>query len=120
MGKLKNIVSAFFAALQPKSEGLEIETYGLTDSEFPPEKTDEIVGWLSQGMINMGYIGKSYLVFDHGHENWEDVMLTAILREEPIFLYRLENRPSPANIGFHWYLTEHPSLRLYKLHFEAN
>ncbi|NET43423.1 hypothetical protein [Okeania sp. SIO2B3] len=120
MGKLKNIVSAFLAALQPKSEELEVETYGLTDSEFPPEKTEEIVGWLSKGMIKMGYIGKSYLVFDHGNENWEDLILTAILREEPIFLYRLENRPSPVNIGCHWYLTEHPSLRLYKLHFEAN
>ncbi|NEQ35120.1 MAG: hypothetical protein F6K40_01855 [Okeania sp. SIO3I5] len=120
MRKLKNIISGLLAILQPKSEKLEVETYGLTDSQFSPEKTEEIVGWLLKVLIKTGYIGKSYLVFDHGNEDWEDLMLKAILREEPMFLYRLNNRPSPSNTGCHWYLTEHPSLRLYKLHFEVN
>ncbi|MGD1703701.1 hypothetical protein [Dapis sp. BLCC M229] len=120
MIKLKRIVSAFLAILQPKSEKLEVETYGLTDSEFSLEKTEEILGWLLKVLIKTGYIGKSYLVFDHGNEDWEDLILKAILREEPMFLYRLNKRPSPANIGCHWYLTEHPSLRLYQLHFEVD
>lgn len=120
MRKLRNVVLAFLAALQPRSENLEVETYGLTNSEFGPEKTEEIVGWLLRGMIKTGYLGKSYLVFDRGDEDWGDLILTAILRQEPIFLYRLNWRPSPTDIGCHWHLTEHPSLRLYQLHFEAN
>ena len=85
MIKLKNFVLAFWAALKPKSEHLEVETYGLISSRFCPEKTEEIVGWILRGMIKTGYFGKSYLVFDHGNEDWEDLILTAILREEPIF-----------------------------------
>ncbi len=120
MRKLKNFVSAFLAILQPKSEKLEVETYGLADSQFSPEKTEEIVGWLLNLLIKTGYIGKFYLVFDNGNEDWEYLIFQAILREEPMFLYRLNKRPSAANIGCHWYLTEHPSLRLYQLHFDAN
>jgi hypothetical protein len=43
-----------------------------------------------------------------------------LMRNEPIFLYRLGARPSPTVEGYGWRLIgEHPSLRVYELQVEV-
>ncbi|WP_377481986.1 MAG: hypothetical protein P2A85_29560 (plasmid) [Microcoleus anatoxicus] len=47
-------------------------------------------------------------------------MFTALMRNEPIFLYRQASRPSQTVEGYCWRLMgEHPSLRVYQLQVEV-
>ena len=55
------------------------------------------------------------MIFDVGNQNIQDLTLTAVLREEPMFLYRLGVTPSETQAGVKWQLEQHPSLRLYQL-----
>ncbi|NER99629.1 MAG: hypothetical protein F6J86_38435 [Symploca sp. SIO1B1] len=76
--------------------------------------------WLSASLINAGYMGKAHIIWDKGDEkDWEKVQLTAMMRVEPMFLYRCGERPSKAADGCYWRLMgEHPSLRVYQLEVE--
>lgn len=115
MQRIKNVLSALLASLKPKSDNLEIETIGEKFSGLSHEQVRSLIEWLSLGFMENGYYGKGYLIFDQGNDNIQDLTLMAVLREEPMFLYRLGSTPSPTQAGVRWELTQHPSLRLYQL-----
>ena len=116
MQGIKNTLSALLASLKPKSNKLEIETYYQNSCGLSEEQIYNIVRWLTEGFLEAGYRGKGYLIFDVGNQNIQDLTLTAVLREEPMFLYRLGVTPSPTQAGVKWQLeSQHPSLRLYQL-----
>lgn len=116
MQGLKNLVSGLIAALKPKSNKLEIETYYQTSCGLSEEEIYNIVKWLTEGFLEAGYHSRGHLIFDVGNQNIQDLTLMAVLREEPMFLYRLGVTPSPTQAGVKWQLeSQHPSLRLYQL-----
>jgi hypothetical protein len=116
MQGIKNTLSALLASLKPKSNQLEIETYYQNSCGLSEEQIYNIVRWLTEAFLEAGYQGKGYLIFDQGNQNIQDLTLMAVLREEPMFLYRLGVTPSETQAGVKWQLeAQHPSLRLYQL-----
>lgn len=115
MQRIKNVLAALLATLKPKSNKFEIETINQELSGLSIEEIQEIVQWIARTSIENNYFGKVYLIFDPGNQNIQDLTLTAILREEPMFLYKLAINPSPTQAGVKWELTQHSSFRLYQL-----
>jgi hypothetical protein len=116
MQGIKNTLSALLASLKPKSDQLEIETYYQNSCGLSEEEIYNIVECLTEAFLEAGYQGKGYLIFDQGNQNIQDLTLMAVLREEPMFLYRLGITPSETQAGVKWQLeAQHPSLRLYQL-----
>jgi hypothetical protein len=69
--------------------------------------------------MGAGYFSKAHLFWDDGKDREREVF-TALMRNEPIFLYRLGARPTPTVEGYVLRLIgEHPSLRVYQLEVEA-
>jgi len=115
MQGIKNAILGLMASLKPKSNQLEIETINEKSSGLSYEQVRELVEWLTFGFLENDYRGKGYLIFDQGNQNIQDLTLMAVLRKEPMFLYRLGVTPSPTQAEVKWELTQHPSLRLYQL-----
>ena len=116
MQGLKNIVSGLIATLKPKSNQLEIQTYYQNSCGLSEGEIYNIIKWLTEGFLEAGYHGTGHLIFDVGNQNIQDLTLMAVLREEPMFLWRLGVTPSPTQAGVRWQLeAQHPSLRLYQL-----
>lgn len=101
------------SSLKPKSNKLELQTYG--ENTLSAEQTEALIKWLMEGFIEENYCGKAHLIFDVGNWDIQGYTLMAVLREEPMFLYRLGIRPSEVQAGAKWELTQHPSMRLYQL-----
>ncbi|MGC9524745.1 MAG: hypothetical protein ACP5D7_04315 [Limnospira sp.] len=120
MKMLIDITTALWASLQPRSNQFEIDIYGLNTCELPTDELQALMTWLVRQLVKTGYSGKSYLLFDRGNTDWNRLILTSIFREEPLFLYRLCKRPDPPHCGSHWFLTPHPSLKLYRLQTECS
>jgi len=120
MKTLIDITTALWASLQPRSNQFEIDIYGLNTCELSADELQALMSWLVRQLVNTGYTGKSYLLFDRGNEDWNRLILTSIFREEPLFLYRLCQRPDPPHCGSQWSLTPHPSLKLYRLQTECS
>ncbi len=117
MKKLFGIASALLASLGPKLNKQEIDSYG--QSSLPTEEEKEIMEWLFASLINAGYIGKAHLIWDTGNQTWDKPILTGMLRDEPVFLYRCGDRPSPPPEKCYWRLiSEHPSFRIYQLEIQ--
>jgi hypothetical protein len=69
--------------------------------------------------MGAGYFGKAHLICDNGQDR-EPEIFTALIRNEPIFLYRQGARPSPTVEGYGWWpIGEDPSLRVYELQVEV-
>lgn len=114
--KLLNLLRALLASLKPGQTEPTLESYGQRVSGIPLQQARSVVEWLAASLLNAGYYGRSHLFWDDGNQDWEQVMLTAVMRSEPVFLYRLGERPSPPAPGCYWRLmNEHPSLRIYQL-----
>ncbi len=117
MKKYLNLATALIASLKPKSELPEIDTCGqptLTD-----EQQQALMEWLFASLMDAGYFGKAHLIWDDGKDR-ERQIFTALIRNEPIFLYRQGLRPTPTAEGYYWrLLAEHPSLRVYQLQMEV-
>ncbi|MEB3884431.1 hypothetical protein [Lyngbya sp. CCY1209] len=120
MKTLIDITTALWASLKPRSNQFEIDIYGLNTCELSTDELQALMSWLVRQLTHTGYTGKSYLLFDRGDEDWNRLILTSIFREEPLFLYRLCQRPDPPHCGSHWFLTQHPSLKLYQLKTECS
>ncbi len=72
--------------------------------------------WLFASLMNAGYFGRSHLIWDLGEQDWKQVALAGVLRDEPVFLYRCNDRCSLPPEHCCWRLmTEHASLRIYQL-----
>jgi hypothetical protein len=55
------------------------------------------------------------LIWDDGQDRQREIF-SALMRNEPIFMYRQGTLPSPTVEGYCWRLIgEHPSLRMYQL-----
>jgi hypothetical protein len=117
MKRLSGIASGLLASLRPKSNKLEIDSYG--QSSLPKEEVQGIMEWLFASLMNAGYFGKVHLIWDAGNQTWDKATLTGVLRDEPVFLYRCGDRPSLPPESCYWRLmSEHPSLRIYQLEIQ--
>jgi hypothetical protein len=75
--------------------------------------------WLFASLMGVGYFGKAHLIWDDGKDR-ERQIFTALMRNEPIFLYSQGTRPTPTAEGYCWRLLgEHPSLSVYQLQVEV-
>ena len=113
MDRIRNTLFGLMASLKPKSNQLEIQTYGK--NSLSDEQTQALIKWLMEGFMEANYCGRGYLIFDVGNQDIQGYTLMAVLREEPMFLYRLGTTPSQTQAGVKWELTQHPSMRLYQL-----
>ena len=116
MKKYLNIATALIASLKPKSPLPEIDTYG--QSSLTHEQQQVLMEWLFASLMGAGYFGKAHLIWDDGQDREREIF-TALMRKEPIFLYRQGARPTPTAQGYCWRLIgEPPSLRVYQLQVE--
>lgn len=116
MKKFLGIASALLASLKPKSNKLEIDSYGQSNTDFSPEEIQSVMEWLFASLMSAGYSSKAHLIWDAGNQIWDKPALTGVLRDEPVFLYLCGDRPSPPPEKCYWRLIpEHPSLRIYQL-----
>jgi hypothetical protein len=117
MKKYLNLASALIASLKPKSQLPEIDSYG--QSALTQEQQQILMEWLFASLMGAGYFGKAHIIWDEGHDREREIF-TALMRHEPIFLYRQGAQPSPTVEGYCWRLIgEHPSLRVYQLAMEV-
>lgn len=117
MKKYLNLVTALFASFRPKSRRLVIDTYG--QSTLNQDEQQALMEWLFASLMGAGCFGKAHLIWDDGQDR-EAEIFTALMRNEPIFLYRLGARPTPKVEGYVWRLIgEHPTLRVYQLEMEV-
>ena len=118
MKKYLNLASALIASLKPKSQSPVIDTYG--QSALTNEQQQALMEWLFASLLGVGYFAKAYLIWDDGQDREREIF-TALMRNEPIFLYRQGARPTPSVEGYCWLLLgEHPSLRVYQLVVEVD
>jgi len=121
MNSLLKIPSLLLKLIKPKSNKLEIECYGQSDSGLETQQIQQIMEWLFASLMNAGYLGRSHLIWDLGEQDWKQVALMGLLKDEPVFLYRCGDRPSLAPEHCCWRLmAEYPSLRIYQLEVEEN
>jgi len=117
MKKYLNLATALIASLKPKSKIPTIDTCG--QSALNQGEQQALMEWLFASLMSAGYFGKAHLIWDDGQDREREIF-TALMRNEPIFLYRQEARPSPTVEGYGWRLIgEHPSLRVYELQVEV-
>ena len=117
MKKYLNLATALIASLKPKSKIPVIDTYG--QSALNQDEQQPLMEWLFASLMGAGYFGKAHLIWDDGKDREREIFI-ALMRNEPIFLYRLGARPSPTVEGYGWRLIgEHPSLRVYELQVEV-
>ena len=84
-------------------------------------KTSSKLSWNGSllGKMGAGYFGKAHLIWDDSQQRQREIF-TALMRNEPIFLYRQGARPTPTVEGYVWRpIGEHPSLRVYQLEMEV-
>ncbi|WP_373526210.1 hypothetical protein [Nostoc sp.] len=113
------ILSLLLGLIKPKSNKLEIECYAQADSGLETQQIQQIMEWLFASLMDAGYLGRSHLIWDLGEQDWKQVVLMGLLKDEPVFLYRCGDRPSLAPARCCWRLmTEYPSLRIYQLEVE--
>ncbi|MEG4911507.1 hypothetical protein QUB17_29040 [Microcoleus sp. B5-C4] len=116
MKKYLNLATALIASLKPKSKIPIIDTYG--ESTLNQDEQQALMEWLFASLMSAGYFGKAHLIWDDGKDREREIF-TALIRHEPIFLYRQGARPTPIVEGYCWQLIgEHPSLRVYELQVE--
>jgi len=117
MKKYLNLATALIASLKPKSKIPVIDTYG--QSTLNQDEQQPLMEWLFASLMSAGYFSKAHLIWDDGQDREREIF-TALMRNEPIFLYRQGARPTPRVEGYCWRLiAEHPSLRAYKLEKEV-
>lgn len=86
MNSLLKIPSLLLKLIKPKSNKLEIECYGQSDSGLETQQIQQIMEWLFASLMNAGYLGRSHLIWDLGEQDWKQVALAGLLRDEPVFL----------------------------------
>ncbi|MEH2280609.1 MAG: hypothetical protein V7K90_04580 [Nostoc sp.] len=59
----------------------------------------QIMEWLLASLMNAGYFGRWHLIWDLGNQDWKQVVLMGLLKDEPVFLYRCGDRPSRVVAG---------------------
>jgi hypothetical protein len=117
MKKYLNLATALIASLKPKSKIPVIDTYG--QSTLNQDEQQALMEWLFASLMGARYFSKAHLIWDDGQDREREIF-TALMRNEPIFLYRQGTRPSPTVEGYGWRLIdEHPSLRVYELQVEV-
>ena len=117
MKKYLNLVTAVIASFRPKSKIPTIDSYG--QSTLNQEQQQALMEWLFACLMSAGYFGKAHLIWDDGQDRQREIF-SALMRNEPIFLYRQGTRVSPTAEGYYWRpIGEHPSLRMYQLEMEV-
>jgi hypothetical protein len=118
MKKYLNLFSALIASLKPKSKIPIIDnSYG--QSTLTQEQQQALMEWLLASLMGTGYFSKVHVIWDDGQDREREIF-TALMRNEPIFLYRQGTRISPTVEGYGWQMIgEHPSLRMYQLEMEV-
>jgi hypothetical protein len=88
MKKYLNLATALIASLKPKSKIPIIDTYG--QSTLNQDEQQALMEWLFASLMGAGYFGKAHLIWDDGKDREREIF-TALMRNEPIFLYRQGN-----------------------------
>lgn len=121
MNSLLKIPSLLLNLVKPKSSHPQVESYGQGNSGLNTEQIQQIMEWLFASLLNAGYVGRSHLIWDLGKQDWKEVTLAGIARDEPVFLYRCNDRTSLPPEHCCWQLmAEHPSFRIYQLEVKEN
>lgn len=117
MKKYINLATAILGSFKPKSKIPAIDTYG--QSTLNQDEQQALMEWLFGSLMGVGYFSKAHLIWDDGQDREREIF-TALMRNEPIFLYRQGARPSPTIEGYgRRLISEHPSLRVYELQVEV-
>jgi hypothetical protein len=81
----------------------------MVNPRLTQEQQQDFMEWLFASLMGAGYFGKAHLICDDGQDR-EPEIFTALMRNEPIFLYRQGARPSPTVEGYglvaHWRRSE--------------
>ncbi|WP_414756191.1 hypothetical protein [Anabaena sp. CCY 9910] len=106
--------------LKPKPAQTTIESYGQTSSGLEQQQIQSIMEWLFASLLNVGYFGKSHIIWYNGDElkpSLEQMVKKAMRRDEPVFLYCCDARVSPLPTEYYYWrmMNEHPSMRIYQL-----
>ena len=107
-------------ALLPVSQPdyLTISSHGQETCGIPFKQMKEVMEWLALSLMAAGYEARAHIIWDSPEAgvNLTDVLKNSLRHHEPVFLYRLSDRPMPPPIGYYWrLLPEYPTLRMYQL-----
>jgi len=117
MKKYINLITALIASFRPKSKIPIIDAYG--QSTLNQDEQQALMEWLFASLMGAGYFSKAHLIWDDDHDR-EPEIFTALMRNEPIFLYGQGGRLSLTVEGYGWRLIAgHSSLRMYQLEMEV-
>jgi len=117
MKKYLNLSAALIASLKPQFQ-IPVIDAGC-QSALNQDERQALIKWLFACLMGAGYFGKAHLIWDGGQDR-EREMFAALMRNEPILLYRRGARPSPTVEGYGWRLIgEAPSLRVYQLEMKV-
>ena len=78
----------------------------------------EVMKWLGMSLLASGYEARAHIIWDSPEAgvNLVVALKNSLRHHEPIFLYRLSDRPMPPPSGHYWRLMpEYPTLRMYQL-----
>lgn len=108
---------AFFPA---KPNQLVIHSKGQQTCGVPREQIREVIEWLGLSLQVTGYQATAHMIWDKPDvaiKGLDDMFRDGLRRDEPIFLYRCGDRPSPTPpAGYYWRLMPgYPSRRMYQL-----
>jgi hypothetical protein len=85
MKKYLNLASALIASFKPKSKIPTIDTCG--QSALNQDEQQALMEWLFASLMGARYFSKAHLIWNGGQDK-ERERFTALMRNEPIFLYR--------------------------------
>lgn len=105
-----------------EQEHLSIISHDQEDCDVPFEKITEVVKWLGLSLMSAGYRSTAHIIWDSAASEVK-VNKTAkqgMRKNEPVFLYRCGDRPTPPPASYYWRLMpEYPDLRIYQLERRA-
>ena len=97
---------------------LTITSHGQETCDIPFEQVKEVMEWLGLSLMAAGYEARAHIIWDSPVTEMDlaAALKGRLKRDEPAFLYRCGNRPTPAPKGYYWRLMpEYPNLRVYQL-----
>ena len=101
-----------------KPDHLTISSHGQETCGIPFEQMKDVMEWLALSLMATGYEARAHIIWDSPASGVKlaDVLKNSLRHHEPIFLYRLSDRPLPPPSGHYWRLIpEYPTLRMYQL-----
>lgn len=112
---------ALFPPPEPKQ--LAISSHGQETCGIPFEQVKDVMKWLGLSLIAADYRARAHIIWDKPEAGVDIEALPkgSLRRNEPVFLYRCGDRPTPPASGYYWRLMpEYPTLRMYQLETQTS